>query len=354
MLRSLNRFTVLALSATLFTVACSDDDTPAPSLEVPTTYNFENVDYSGQQQRIEMLNQLIGKVRTANDGQTKVTASELLDIYENRINLLGTDKKLSDKTAPTAKPAIEALFNQVEALSGNPDNVVGGYLVTPEGIEPAQMIAKGLMGSVLYWQATAGYLGEAKMNVDNTEVVAGQGTKMQHHWDEAFGYFGVPRDFPENKGTAEGATGENKAWFWGSYSNQRAEVVDVRKDIMDAFIAGRAAIGRNDLAARDQAIATIREKWDLLVAANAVHYINAALANKTTNAGKYYHNWSEGLAFAQALQYNPAAKITPQQFEQLIALFGSNPKAATADNLQEANLLLQQVYGFTDAQMLTL
>jgi hypothetical protein len=358
MLRSLNRFTVMALTAGLFTVtSCTDDENPTPVVdEVPTTYNFENVDYSGQQQRIEMLNMLIGKVRVANDGQTVVTANELLDIYENRINLLGTDKNLADKTAPAAKPAIEALFNQVESLSGNPDNIVGGYLVTPEGIEPAQMIAKGLMGSVLYWQAVSndGYLGETKMNVDNTTVVEGQGTKMQHHWDEAFGYFGVPKDFPENTGTAEGATGENKAWFWGSYSNQRAEVVDVRQDIMDAFIKGRAAIGRNDLAARDEAIATIREKWDLLAAANVVHYINSALEYKDTDTGKYYHNWSEGYAFALALQYNPDRKITDAHFEHLLMLFGANPQAATAEDLQAANLLLQEAYGFTDAQMLTL
>jgi hypothetical protein len=344
------RIPAFTLAAALLTTACSDDEPALPAL--PTTYNFDNVDYSGQQQRIQMLDLLINTVRSANDGQTVVTANELIAIYENHAQLLETSKKLEDKTHPSAKTGIYEQFNLVGSLSGNPDNVVGGYLVTPQGIEPAQMIAKGLMGAILYWQAVDVYLAPAKMNVDNTTVTPGQGTAMQHHWDEAFGYFGVPRDFPANEGTATGATGENKAWFWGSYSNQRAGVVDVRQDIMDAFIKGRAAIGRNDMAARDQAIATIREKWDLLVAANVVHYLNQAIRfNTSGETGRYYHNWSEGLAFAQALQYNPDREITNTQFTQLINLIGTNPQTATLTKLQEAALLMQQIYGFTNDQM---
>jgi hypothetical protein len=357
MLHLLNRYTFLALTAGFFAVACESDDAVTPTTEVPTTYNFENVDHSGQLQRIQMLQQLVGEV---NKGKTEpVTADQLIDIYENRIDLLETDKNLASKTYTAAKDSIYALFNHVAALSGNADNLVengtSSYLVTAEGLEPAQLIAKGLMGSVLYWQATAVYLGEEKMNADNSKVTEGQGTAMQHHWDEAFGYFGVPADFPENDGTAEGATAENKAWFWGSYSNQRASQLDVRQDIMDAFIKGRAAIGRNDMIARDEAIATIREKWDILAAANVVHYINAAMKAKNEDRmGAYYHNWSEGAAFAQALQYNPAREITNEEFALLIQLFGKNPKESTVEDLQEANLLLKDIYQFTDAQLLNL
>ncbi|EMR04182.1 DUF4856 domain-containing protein [Cesiribacter andamanensis] len=350
---SLTRPLFFALAAGSFLISCTDDEPLAPSL--PDTYNFSNVDYSGQQQRIQMLDMLIAEVRKANDGQTVVPASDLIAIYENHNQLLGTSKKLEDKTHPSAKTAIYEYFNMVGELSGNPNNVVGGYLVTPEGLEPAQMIAKGLMGSLLYWQAvgTEGYLGQAKMNVDNTTVTEGQGTAMQHHWDEAFGYFGVPKDFPANDGTAAGATGENKAWFWGSYSNQRAAVVDVRQEMMDAFIKGRAAIDRKDMAARDEAIATIRQNWDLLVAANVGHYINKAIEfyGNSNETGRYYHNWSEGKAFAQALPYNPDARITATQYGQLQNLIGTNPQTATLANLQEAALLLQQAYGFTNDQM---
>ncbi|MBW3546502.1 MAG: hypothetical protein KY428_13045, partial [Bacteroidetes bacterium] len=87
MLRSFHRHASLMFAAGLLAVSCTEDDPQPVTPETPTTYNFENVDYSGQQQRIEMLNMLINKVKTANDGQTQVTASELTDIYENRINL---------------------------------------------------------------------------------------------------------------------------------------------------------------------------------------------------------------------------------------------------------------------------
>ncbi|AHM60991.1 hypothetical protein D770_13685 [Flammeovirgaceae bacterium 311] len=359
MLRFLNRYTFLALTAGFLAVACEDDDTITTTTEDPATYNFQNVDRSGQLQRIQMLDTLIRKVREANDGETKVTAAELTALYENSAKMFGTDKNLASKTydkdGGATKNAIYALFNQVEALSGNPANVEGGYLVTPEGLEPAQLLAKGLMGSVLYWQATDVYLGQEKMNADNSKVTEGQGTAMQHHWDEAFGYFGVPTDFPANEGKDNTKSAEERAWFWGSYSNQRADQLDLRQDIMKAFIKGRAAIGRNDMIARDEAIATIREKWDLLVAANVVHYLNSAMkANNEQRTGAYYHNWSEGLAFAYALQYNPERAITNEEFAHLIHLFGANPKEATEENLQEANLLLKEVYGFTDAQLLNL
>jgi len=55
------------------------------------------------------------------------------------------------------------------------------------------------MGACLYYQATSVYMGASKMDVDNETIVPGEGTAMQHHWDEAFGYFSVPKDFPLNK-----------------------------------------------------------------------------------------------------------------------------------------------------------
>lgn len=353
--------------AALLTFSACDDETPVPaetpaSEELPTTYNFENVDYSGQLARLQMVNMLVAKAKEANDGTTKVTAAELNAIFANESgDLFGSDKDVKSKTEETAVPMFEELFQQLEAYSGSEENVVDGYLVTESGKEPTQLIAKGLMGALMYYQATSVYLEDEKMSADNATVTEGKGTDMEHHWDEAFGYFGAPTDYlteevPEN---TEDPT--EKMWFWASYANQREGVIDAREEIFNAFIAGRAAIGRKDYEARDEAIATIKENWEELVAANVVHYLIAATKNlQAGDEGKFYHHWSEGQAFLNALKYNFDKSISNEDIETLNALFGESPKErfqnpeATEQAFGDALEKLQEVFGFTDQQMLNL
>ena len=106
-------------------------------------------------------------------------------------------------------------------------------MIGGDGLDHAQLIEKGLMGACLYYQATSVYFGDDRMNVDNEMVEVGEGTEMEHHWDEAFGYFGVPKDFP---------TSTDGLFFWGSYSNQRNGILESNQKLMDAFLKGRAAI----------------------------------------------------------------------------------------------------------------
>lgn len=356
---------LFALAGLLIFSAC-DDETPVPVQEqneaLPETYNFENVDYSGQLARLQMVNMLVAKAGEANDGTTKVTAEDLNAIFANKSgDLFGSDKDVESKTQKDAVPELKGYFTIIEERSGNPENLVGGRLYSANGVEPVQMIAKGLMGSLMYYQATSVYLEDEKMSADNTTVTEGKGTAMQHHWDEAFGYFGAPVDYlteevPEN--TEDPA---EKVWFWASYGNKRKDVIDVRDEIFNAFIAGRAAIGRGDLEARDEAIATIKENWELLVAANAVHYINSSLKNLENNAeGDFYHHMSEGKAFFNALRYNLDKSISTAQINEIDALFGENFKESfsnpeeTKKDLNEALVKLQEAFKFTDAQMLNL
>lgn len=361
MLRAINRYATLALAAGFFTVACSDDDN-IPEPELPTTYNFENVDYSGQLQRIQMLDMLVAKIRSTHDGQTVVTASELEGIYKNsNKDLFGTDKDIFSKVAPGDADVFLEYFQQTEALSkernllGQNPNIMGGRLISPEGQEPAQLVAKGLMGALLYYQAvsTNGYLGTTKMSADNNTVEPGKGTALQHHWDEAFGYFGAPENYLVTYGK-DATTPETKAWFWAGYANEMATLgVDVRADIFNAFIKGRDAINRKDMAARNEAIATIRENWDLLAAAATMHYIKSSLADITAgNNAALYHHWSEGRGFAQALKYNPDSKIG-NQHTQLMTLLGNAPAndASLKEHLEAAYELMQATYQFSPEQL---
>lgn len=367
---------LLGLASLLTFTACTEDPVnptnKLPAEEVPTTYNFKNVSYSGQTARIQMLNQLENMAKSANDGTTKVTDDELVAIFTNQSgDLFGSDKDIASKTNAASVAEIESYFIAMDTLSGKPDNITEGRLYDQYGVEPAQMIAKGLMGALLYYQAVAVYLGDAKMDVDNLEVEEGKGTKMQHHWDEAFGYFGAPVDYLTNTGSADTDNPAEKTWYWAKYGNSRAAAFDVREELFNAFLEGRTAINNHHiallnedteaqaeaLATRDAAIATIRENWELLAAANVVHYINGSLADIEANAaGDFYHHWSEAKAFLNTMVHNPAKTITNAELTELNDLLGNNPKAAFAEEgtkaeLQQANDKLQQIFGFSVAEM---
>lgn len=356
-------FSLLSLAAVFAFSSCNPDEPENVMPETPSTYTFENVNYSGQTARIQMLSLLETKAKSANESSTKVTAEELNAIFINDSGRFGdASKDIASKTETNTVAAIRGYFADIETYSGNEANIAGGkYLVTEEGLEPAQMIAKGLMGALLYYQATSVYLGDKKINVDNTEVTEGKGTAMEHHWDEAFGYFGAPTDYltAEEPESSEDPT--EKSWYWAKYANSRAEAVDVREAIFTAFLEGRAAIGRKDMEARDQAIKTIRENWELLIAANVVHYNNAAIEDLKNNAeAKFYHHASEGKAFLGCFKYNLDKSISKADLDALEALLSDKPKAAYANKeatiaaLEEANLKLQEIFGFSNAQMLKL
>ena len=93
----------------------------------------------------------------------------------------------------------EASNGQAGILTSNDGNKA--YNVDANGIEWRQVILKHMMGAVFYYQAVSVYLSDERMgnSVDNTNLVDGKNyTLMEHYFDEAFGYFGVPIDFPTN------------------------------------------------------------------------------------------------------------------------------------------------------------
>ncbi|NJN78725.1 MAG: DUF4856 domain-containing protein [Saprospiraceae bacterium] len=255
----------------VFTIAACTEDEPK-TYNIPTTYNFENVSYSGQTQRLAMLQEMKNYMETANTAGNVVEASRLKAMFENDaanagfIQTYDASKQLKNKTFENQQAIFEGLFEDFETASqstligsnGQAGVVVSldglkAYLMNGNGLEYTQVIEKGLMGACLYYQSTAVYFGSDKMNVDNTTVTAGEGTAMEHHWDEAFGYLAVPIDFPTN---TDGLA------FWGKYCNDRNAILGTNAKIMDNFLKGRAAISNNDLAARDEAIIEIQANWE--------------------------------------------------------------------------------------------
>jgi hypothetical protein len=176
-----------------------------------------------------------------------------------------------------------------------------GYRVTANGLELAQVVEKGLMGAVFYYQAMEIYLSGDRMgSVGNDDFAAGENyTDMEHYFDEAFGYFGAPTDFPSSVTLSDSR-------FWAKYCNTRNEGLypGINDEIATAFRTARAAITAKDYEARDAAIEVIMEKWAIVSAASAIDYLNQALSTSGTPEYKRHHVMSEAIGFMLALKYH--------------------------------------------------
>jgi hypothetical protein len=315
-------------------VSCTNDAPNEPeTYDIPSTYNFENVSYNGQTQRLAMLQEMKNYMETANTTGTSISADKLKAMFENDVVNAGfiqtydDSKQLKSKTFENQQVIFESLFEDFEAASQSTIVGVNGtagvvvsldglkaYLMNDKGLEYTQIIEKGLMGACFYYQSTAVYFGDDKMNVDNETVEPNEGTAMEHHWDEAFGYFGVPIDFPTN---TDGLA------FWGKYCNDRNAIIETNAGVMDHFLKGRAAISNNDLDARNAAIIEIQKNWELVSVGTAIHYINTALTNFSDDALRN-HALSEVAAFTYALQFNPNKKVTNANVNDLLTQIGGD------------------------------
>ncbi|OWP64161.1 DUF4856 domain-containing protein [Hymenobacter amundsenii] len=347
----------LALTSATFT-ACSDDkEVVAPKYDVPTTYNFANVSYSGQQARMAMLGEMDAYIKTANTGAV-LDAQKLQNMYANTNNpfaasaLNTAGKQLRDKTLSTVRAdydgylsavATASLSANLPATNGTAGRLTSAdgtkkYLVNAKGVELGQVIQKGLMGAVFYYQAVDTYLKDEKIGsaVDNKTVTPGEGTAMEHHWDEAFGYFGAPTNFPTN---LTGLT------YWANYSNQVDPALKSNKTMMDAFLKGRAAISNNDMAGKTAAATALRTEWERVVAASAIHELNAAKGVVADQALKS-HYLSEARGFVMGLRYKGDRKISDAVQAQVLAKIGDNLYLTTGTDITDAINLLSTAYGF--------
>ena len=346
-----------ALAACVAFTSCSDDKEETPSYNVPETYNFANVDYTGQEQRIAMLGEIDTYIKTGNNGAV-LNAQKLKNMYANTnapfsdatLNA-ATSKQLKNKTISVAVAEFESMFDKVAAASqsagATASNGTAGiltsttdpskkYLVDANGVEYGQVISKGLMGAVFYNQAVEGYLSAEKIGptVDNTTVTPNVGTTMEHHWDEAFGYFGAPKDFPTNL---------NNLKYWANYSNKVSAAIGSNKAIMDAFIKGRAAISAKDMAGKDAAAATIKTEWERLVAASAILELNAAKKNIADQSLKS-HYLSEALGFVMSLRYKGDRKLSDAKYNEVMAKIGTNFYNTTGTDIAAAVDIISAAY----------
>ena len=399
---------VLCLS--LIFHGCSEDSVVTPSdgggdtttLDVPQTYDFESrfttgessVAYTGQIVRNVLIQDLKSLA-----GDPKSTEAQLLDLYTNNsgngsaasiINpelqdtwddFNGNTSRLENKIASdvllgyglTPDAQMKVWFAEVPSLEAHTDGSSTRYVRT-DGLELNQMIGKGLLGVVAYYQGTSVYM--SKIDTDDNSV-SDDGdpyTAMEHHWDESFGYFGAARDyntyaddaarkssFDSNAdGSIDYLTEYN--FDWATYAAKRdidcagtcATDNDFTKTIMDAYLTGRALIANEGALTDIQAQRTIIvNAWEKIIAANIIHYANSVVSKIDSNSS-ILHAWAEMRAFAMALQYNDYKLISDSVLSSIIEDMGDVPPSDTSTystKLTSIVTALQTAYQFDDANI---
>jgi hypothetical protein len=337
--------------AMILATGCKKSSDPIPSYAIPTTYNFDNANFADATIRLGMLTEIGSLTKLATSGP--IDGSKIKAMLTNTgspfataaYNTSGT--QVNDQFAPAFKTDILSFIDSlvkvaatgktasrgVAGVGASTANAATKYAETGAGVNYAQVINKGFMGGfVTYQEAT---IMSNISTYDNTTNVNGE-TAMEHAWDMAFGYWGVPVDFPTNKTGAK---------FWGSYTTQVDSGYKANKILMDAFLKGRAAISAKDNNTVTAQAAIILQVFDRLNAAGALQEVQETKAAISDNIIRN-SRMSEMYGFIYGIKYNPKHSLSDTQYNALLALFPANFYDLTLAQLNALRDAIATPYGF--------
>lgn len=340
-MKKLLPFAILGL---LFTASCKKDNTDTtPSNQIPSSYNFSNVNFQGQTDRLNMLAEITAVMKKPASGEV-IPSGVLANMFANTnspfasAELNNSTKDLKSKCFAgvaniPGQADFEYLMNMQTSLSssstgpwapGSAGVATSGskqYYFDQNGLEYAQIVEKGLMGAVFYYQICETYTREAKIGdgVDNTTVTEGKGTDMEHHWDEAFGYFGAPTTLTEQN--YEELKKVNELRFHAKYAAVGSDAgLKTVGNVMSQYILGRHAISNKNYGLRDTSAELLRKEYELILVTSAIHYLNGAASNFADDAIRN-HELSEAYAFIISLYYNSDKTISSADLENVLHNF---------------------------------
>jgi hypothetical protein len=359
----------LFLAATLVSIvliSCDKNDDNIPQYTVPDSYNFTNAEYA---EATAAVNMWLGFQFYLGRGATRQLSQDTVNFLWNNTNnawtiefvpnlpntpaqLNASPVKLASitsdavlfKTLADSMVKVSQFYNTAggEGKAGKQGSRIFNYF----GFEFNQGVSKGLMGG-LQLAKVIQHL-DASVSADNNTVVPGQGTAMEHQWDLAFGYVGIPKDYDTSK--AYTSADQTRPLGIAGYFAERGKFIKSGGTVFEAFRKGRAAIGAKDYTARDAAAATIKEFLEKTMAAGIYYYVTSPQAS--TVKSDQLHALSEAKGFLIGLKYRSAsARLTAANYTTLVGFLSVDQSNyalindASFTKLKQAQQILTTTYG---------
>ena len=360
---------------TLFAIGCTETETITEIVEVekivtetvtevetvtvtnnvyvlPEEYSFtrggvSTVYYTGQTARVGMATELKSAMNNTAKTKDQIDTMFASGTGFTDPTLDASGKNVRGKTAasPVASATVKPLFDgwideftntvapAVTAGTTAASGVAGSYTeadgsrtvkVTAKGFELNQVFSKGLIGALQVDQIVNNYLSFSKLDgarEDNDAGIYGYKndqaenyiTKMEHYWDEGFGYlYGLDNQF--KSGLGDPATGRDTANlnYYLNKVNSQSNEEGISDKIYNAFIAGRAAIVNKDYTERDKQAGIISAEISKVVGYKAQSYLVDG-AEDITNGdwADALHALSEAYGFILGLQFTKDSSGSP-------------------------------------------
>lgn len=354
-------FSAAILAFTL--TACKDDnEITEPTITLSDTY-VDNDFTANAQTQIDLRTRMaaIGsKAKTVRTSGVSVTRQELLDLFN--VGSPSVQSVITDYFE-NALTGANGYFQVIEDASATgaaytPGEPVGqggyfeGRVFDENGIEPDEVIDKGLYGAVLYNYATT-FMNSSIQSADVDKIIA---------------LFGANPTFP-NSGSANVSQPD---LMMANYAARRDknDGNGIYTDFKKAAIALRAYIigGTSFNAKRDQELKNLKTAWEQANAATIINYCHAAIdkfsMTSPTNAdiASGLHAYSEGVGFVWGWKTIPQQHkiITDAQIDEILVLLNA-PADATPTSytfvtdavnqvpkLQTVISKLQSIYSFSN------
>ena len=360
---------------TLFAIGCTETETITEILEVekivtetvtevetvtvtnnvyvlPEEYSFtrggiSTVYFTGQTARVGMATELKSAMNNTAKTKDQIDTMFASGTGFTDPTLDASGKNVRGKTAasPVASATVKPLFDgwideftntvapAVTAGTTAASGVAGSYTeadgsrtvkVTAKGFELNQVFSKGLIGALQVDQIVNNYLSFSKLDgarEDNDAGIYGYKndqaenyiTKMEHYWDEGFGYlYGLDSQF--KPGLGDPATGRDTANlnYYLNKVNSQSNEEGISDKIYNAFIAGRAAIVNKDYTERDKQAGIVSAEISKVVGYKAQSYLVDG-AEDITNGdwADALHALSEAYGFILGLQFTKDSSGNP-------------------------------------------
>ena len=303
---------------------------PLPPSEYEFTRNgISTVFYTGQTDRLKMTGELHSVFSDTSKSEADILAmfNEGTGFSDASLNSSGKNvggkNGASSYASKTVKPQIQAFISRVvNDVFPNSDNdasegVAGKYtdpggrtvMIDAKGFEMNQIFTKSLMGALVTDQIINEYLWRGKLdagtniaNNDNlvfeyqsTGASANNVTKMEHYWDEGFGYlYGEDNQYSHEVGNG----------VLVSKYLAKGDIPGLDTVIYDAFKLGRAAIVAGDYELKDKQANIIKTSISKVIGYRASSYLRSGASK--ISAGTWadaLHALSKGYGFVLSLQF---------------------------------------------------